>query len=955
MAMFEDTARNNRLQEAASAWQQSNPRFQQILDQVSRLMYSTPAVGLDPSTRGMMSALAATAQNSIPGMGTPVSDFVGVNRALINRGVPMYTMNAEGQLYALGTSYGTGNVSVAATTQLMQSFEKGMYSGTTLDIGKTHGLSQTTRSQFLADFLQTNGVGQGIHAYDLSQARTANDIGQAIAGLKGTKKFTDASFKSLEDVQKAVTELEKTPDGEKNGAAGMSEVSIAAALNEKGYDSTTIKQTIAQVKGKNTNFLVQTKELEKNIQDAFDAVGDNIKSLSNLFQTEDLNQLKSYAKALGMDSITSAESAASVRSEMRRIATISDLTGRSPQEVAAEYVQISSGMSSMYGGRAASSGLISTVFNAGVAPGMSGNSGIFTKEAAQSAAMRSVANSQNMMEGAIVARAAMEHLGGNVSEATRQEYAQLAAKRDAAYASGDYESVRAIDRQMQRFAVRNFGEQVNSTEFKEMAFAKYSEEDVAGINNARANRNISEETSKFARRMKLSKGQRSAMESTMSQLLDTFGNDEMARTSFMNTLASAGPEAAINELINGAGLSKEEATRLVSSVNAAGGVGMVNQASMMLNARWVQQFAGRAQQRKLDKQESIKIANGFNLTSADGYSSSAKEFMAGFLKDGGITDQNAADLLVADAFRGKKATENISVDGLLTLGKIDQNTGKFVMSDAELTSLAEKTGIAKADLSEMSAAQVRDALERSGYMLSSSRDNKDRHVAVARDNVKKQQEAYNKEVADAGLDAVAKVMGEDALVYGVQGKDKTTGWGFMYEGEAYDKKGLINQLSKGSKGYSKLTALAEAGDKDAKDALHNKHLSVLTPLLGKDTADKKAGADKQLDSNEFMAAIKEQFGTTNTRSFGSIEYMMNEGLISKTDDGKYVIESDELKKNHAGNKATLDEKELKALMKKVQEKAKGATALLDELSGNDKRPPSYEQMDQLLSLLRMRD
>lgn len=172
MAIFDTQANAERLNNGAAAWQQNNPRFRQILDSLSKMLYSKPAYMLDPSARNMLGLLQATAQNSIPGLGDPVGDFAAVNRALISGQIGLTHYNSTEAKPEFRISSGMGNVSVAATNTLLSSFEASMMTNGTLDTGKTHGLSQSMRARVLAGLISNGAVDlskkNAITTFDLS-------------------------------------------------------------------------------------------------------------------------------------------------------------------------------------------------------------------------------------------------------------------------------------------------------------------------------------------------------------------------------------------------------------------------------------------------------------------------------------------------------------------------------------------------------------------------------------------------------------------------------------------------------------------------------------------------------------------------------------------------------------------------------------------------------------------
>ena len=203
-SLFNDRAAIHRLQEGASAFQQNNPHFNQLLDVASGLLYNTGANGLNPADRRGLATVMATLQNSVPGMGTPVADFVAMNRALIAGSMPVTTVGVDGARSS-SNSYGTGNVSVAATASIMRTFEESMRTRSgAVDVGQTMGLSHNLRTSLLTHLVQERGINKGdIVSYDLGKANTASALEARIQQMR-KDNVEDSSLRNLEKVQQAM-------------------------------------------------------------------------------------------------------------------------------------------------------------------------------------------------------------------------------------------------------------------------------------------------------------------------------------------------------------------------------------------------------------------------------------------------------------------------------------------------------------------------------------------------------------------------------------------------------------------------------------------------------------------------------------------------------------------------------------------------------------------------------
>ena len=95
--IFNDRTALWQLQEAATSFSQDNPHFNQLKDVLAGLAYNTSSSNLHPADSRGLGIILSTLQNSVPGMGTPVADFVAMNRALISGAIPLTVTRANGQ------------------------------------------------------------------------------------------------------------------------------------------------------------------------------------------------------------------------------------------------------------------------------------------------------------------------------------------------------------------------------------------------------------------------------------------------------------------------------------------------------------------------------------------------------------------------------------------------------------------------------------------------------------------------------------------------------------------------------------------------------------------------------------------------------------------------------------------------------------------------------------------
>lgn len=989
MAIFDTQANAERLNNGAAAWQQNNPRFRQILDSLSKMLYSKPAYMLDPSARNMLGLLQATAQNSIPGLGDPVGDFAAVNRALISGQIALTHYNPTSNTPDIRTSSGMGNVSVAATNTLLSSFEASMMTNGTLDTGKTHGLSQSMRARVLAGLISNGAVDlskeNAITTFDLSNFRTSKQVQDFLELEKrrnntDLKKLDEGSLAPLEKVQKALAAAEEQFNAEGDDLAkNHSVLDITDFLSDKGFDQSTISQTIAQLKGKNTNFQTQTKRLKDAVGEAFESVAENIKDLSELFQTEDVDKLQEYARGLGVGSIVDKNNAAAVHNEMRSIAAVAQTTGRSVQEVAAERIQIASGLSAAYGGRAPDAWQTGFIADAGVAAAANGNKGIYTVESDKTHATRSLINMQNVFGGMISADAAMRYLGDNVDEATKAEYEQLVRERRAA--GNDRTALKAVNDKMAKWARTNFGDTIDTKEFREYANSHMSEEVKDLAQSSLATRNIDAEFSKYRG---VSEDKKDNLKSIASTLLDVYGNDDIGRNKLLDMIGTNAEEAKSKLMKDG--MSSDEADKLIASVQEAG-VGTTKKAMMAtLSGSWTRQYVGKATVQARERQATadlLKAGENKDL-SRDENKTVIQNMIAGMLEDGGLSMQDAIDLTVAKAFNGRdSAGHDYSDVGVFKLGSVDEANNRLNLdnlNDKEKENLYKALGVDAAGFEELNnkgVSHVIGALKEKGITLSNTRTDKGRGlVAVSEERAKFAKSKYDAQVEKYNLSSLVQAFGKDAINYDAESGQYQVRW----NGKDINAEDFIATLGKdldtdnSKAAFGELTKLANAGNKGAKDLISERVKTVAEGMRGKeDSAVKKLAAQNgDIDAVDLADAVRDTYGTIDLEAFNSVDSMVTAGLVSKTKDGKYIMNTD-LQGIGATVKGTTDKdgkdttvnfgrgakvrgSELEELLKQAQPGMSEYKKLFDSmLAGGggvgEPKGPTYDQMATVLQHL----
>lgn len=869
-----------RLQEAATSFAADNPHSNNLANALSGVAFNTGANNLHPADRRGLSYIISTLQNSVPGMGTPVADFVAMNRALISGALPVTITGADGSS-TVSNSYGTGNVSVAAAASIMRTFEDSMRTAAgTVDIGRTRGVSHNLRTNLLTHLVQQRGIQENdFRSFNLSEDRTADALSRKISLMSNKYDVEESSLKDLKKVRDAMRYLENNSNLRKSitgkEITEFDDVELSNALAGK-FDDATIRQTLSQVRGNNKVFQAQTKQLNRELKEAYDAVADNVKELSHLFGTESLEELKNYAKGTGISNFLDKTKAHEVRAQMRDIAVTAAITGRSAQEVAVERVNIAAGMSAMYGGRAPSSGLIDVVQNAGIAASRAKESGVFTREASQAAATRSIANMQNLYGDAIVATGIFkeqEKIGG-VTQEQRDEYNRLYAEMQNAKTPDDRR--RAAVR-LGAWARRNWGNTaMDSAEMRAKMLATYSEDFQDMHVESLISGNMETHARNIAKENGLTDAEMEKFKSVGTDIVKMFGNDEFAREKFLKAINDGQLDSAKNMLMQG-GMDSAKASALISDVRSFGQGRLSSMLNPMLDASaWVQQIQGTHLSGARKTKFLTELLNKKEIGYKDN-ASAIESFMAGMLEEGGFTQQGILDASIANAMLKSNGDAdavkaNLAALGLdaMHIGTVDAESGKFIVSDPEQRKLLmSKLGIeSEEEFNKLLSDPERyvKRLESAGFMISSTKDGK-QLIAASREAVDEKTKAMTAAVDNDDVRALQAVLKDGAGEVMVrEGTDGSYSAKVHISGltdaskEGVSATEAINLMAKSNKYLPKLMQMADSGSATASKAVHellkrSANTSLDSDALG---ALKK---DEEITANEYMAAAEADYGT----------------------------------------------------------------------------------------------
>lgn len=978
----------NRMQAAASAWQFSDPHFQYLLDTASRLLYGGSASALMPADRRTLGHMVATVQNHYPDtFGNPIADFADTHRAILEQsgrnGLRVQTWAAGATNPVASTSYGAGNLTVGATTLAMQSFAEGMRNEAgQLENIKTHGLSARMLNQVLPHIIEANGLGKDAFSlHDLGKATTVETLEAAINNLESNKKInaTKASTRDLHKVLGAMKYL-KDEGVSSIGTNNENAERIEDLLQKKGYDDSTISQTILQMSGKNNAHLVQNQASVEGAHRILDGVAENLKDLSTIFDTESATEIAKYAKGLGFSNVFSENKAniAAIRKEIRGIAAMAAETGRSAQEIAAERIQISTGLSAMHGGRVVESSMIANVQEAmNTASAQPG--GMYTREEAGAAATRSIANTQNLYQGAIIARGIMTDLkkSGGMD-------AKLEAKLNKMFASmtGDVETDTAISQQMMETLRSSLGSEfVDSAITKQHYNAKHTAEFHNIQNKKQFNDNIKTHLGNMG---DLSSADRAMLSSLAKKDFKAFGTRRDKSAEFHRLVAEGSVDEAKKMLRSEAGWTGEEADAYIKELTQQEGLAATYNTRVgqtALRAEWTLRYAGSSDYER--KARAMKL-NASILNKQAKFSGAANnaqlaEILTGELTKGSLTADTVADHIIrktaisegASALKSSefiaKVKETTKAD-LLSLGKLNDETGKLELSsdqgerEKQRAALKSSLGVDDNKLNELLAdpAALESALEASGWSIAGGKDANGGLYAFSVEQMTNGAKRLNKEMGDSFTRAVSSVGGKNAVRMDYDANGNPVMKYRLNKSGDYKTKDEMKKWLASDKGRSELVKLADKGNPEAMSLLSDSIKGAFSTEAFKENgqlSESKLGSfydltqKKDVTLGDLRAAAKKQWHTENFTALGSgsLDALVREGLVTRDSKGKFTY----AKNFTLGNTTftaggAVDAKAVKTAAEK-DDKYKAAKDFM--MKTLDSKPPSAEQLERALDYL----
>lgn len=267
--------------------------------------------------------------------GETVSAFGGLNEILASMPMHIREGNAE------STSFGAGINSISIAQQI----SKEIQNNSDL-VNGFEGLSPALAIGTVGNVIKEKGnVGL---VNNINFDTTSDKVRAQLKELKDQGNISEKSevYKRINKMADAMSALERH-----NAAIGDISDGLKNQLKDSGFSEEDIMAADKARSGKlNATFLDETSmnELKSGIR----KYSDTVKSMSELFNTDDFRQLEQQAKQLGINSMTSATGADQIRRLTREAVSSALATGRTTDEILKDMGAIASVTAATNNGRA---------------------------------------------------------------------------------------------------------------------------------------------------------------------------------------------------------------------------------------------------------------------------------------------------------------------------------------------------------------------------------------------------------------------------------------------------------------------------------------------------------------------------------------------------------------------------------------------------------------------------
>lgn len=651
----------------------NDPVLKAFIDWVMLNLTGRTRSGLSNNGLALADLLSGVASGMSPESKNSVSSFGLLNEALSS--IPLILESGNGKSASIGS--GINTITIA------QQIAKDIQNRSNLTDG-FHGLSPSLAMGMAGNVIKKNKDYLD-DIIDLEFGTTSSKVKEQLKGLTDSGNIARDSdtYKKIDKMANAMAALELH-----NAAIGDISTGLKKKLKSEGFSEEDILAADKARSGTLSGTFLDERELSS-IRDSVRRYSDVVKSMSELFNTEDFRQLEQQAKQLGINSIASWNGANQIRKLTKEAVSSALMTGRTTDEILKDMGSIASITAASNGGRTSFAEVIrmqnvmDTVHLSEVSG--SGNS-IYTTNEKLAVAQNQVLEANDILKYVYAAKKGID-IGFDTGTITSDEYYEVSnlidQLSDKNLQNVDPSKVKSrvadIVRQVRRKA-RSLGIDVDDKNLQMSGIADkdvdYTDALASAYGRADLEKNIKKE---------LKRSGIDATDSDVKQaavLADTlFSATGMNDTLFEDTIrllnsrndGTNNEYQTINMMVN-KGYTEEEALSLLNSV----GNPKVLQAIMNVRNRRRANLRSEGTVTKRQKQDELNarfIAENSDLTNARGQTGS--DFLAGFLGEDGYTTKEKAAMYAMRLIKSQTLGEFSNVE------KDDQD--RLIFSESDLS------------------------------------------------------------------------------------------------------------------------------------------------------------------------------------------------------------------------------------------------------------------------------
>lgn len=650
--------RGNQLMGHAREIASNDPILRAYMEAIFRYFNGRNVSDLNNNGRSLYALAEGVASNIVGNAPGNVAAFGGLNTVLAS--MPMNIVNPE---QGMSTSYGSG----VNTMTIAQQIARGIQNKTDF-VNGYHGLSAPLAIGLAGRLIRDNGnVGQ-VNNIDI--ASNASGVASMRKELQNRGSITEGSYvdKKLETLANVMEKMERHNVAVGNISEGMKDL----FKNKYGFSEEDILAADKARAGKlNATFLDAGSE--NKIHEGIRQYSDTIKTLSELFRTEDFNQLEQQAKQLGIRSLTSKNGAEKIRQITRTAVRSAIATGQTTDVILQDMGAISASLAANNGGRASATGTafmydaISEARNSETA----GARSTYTANEKAGIAMNQMTETEEDYGSIYGAQEAFRIADsyGQLSDSQKEQYYELEKKIKSINKlppEERLEALEAIKAEYEDFA-SSIGFDATDQKLIQQGIANRTEDqdltrvvagDVNGYNEIRL---AAEDI--FNSNSNLNSSRLNAVVDTTEIIRSTFGGDDKAVDDFMKIASQydkgkISDEEFISKLVS---MGMDEQDALTVADNKLSAIELNTMYQIRDTRRQNFQYKGTAQEKKEKEEEAARMI----VQSQDLYKSSRRpdnEFLAGLISTGSLTED---ELLAQDVLKNSEQREigSVRLDG----------------------------------------------------------------------------------------------------------------------------------------------------------------------------------------------------------------------------------------------------------------------------------------------------